>query len=281
MAVDLRNKTLSGPGGWGPYYDEGKEAQKEAYSPYKKTDYGKYVYDTYSDFMRSDQYDGTKDSMKNINILSKGDWEAEQILADAGLKDIGTYDWSVEGDSVLQRLNSMYNNLISQYQNQMQTARDAAVALSDQGYNQNRRNAYIAYRKNQAQLPNQLRQMGITGGASETAQLRANTNYQNQTGAIDSQKASARNQIYNDYQDAFNEYALALNAQRASDIYNEEVRIAERNYENFMNTLDRFQTVKQCDAWLKRYKDQPNWKIRAVKDRRGEIQAAEKAAKKK
>jgi len=53
------------------------------------------------------------------------------------------------------------------------------------------RQAYIGRMQQQKDIPNQLRQMGISGGGSETTLLRAETNYQNRR-ALNEKSAMAR-----------------------------------------------------------------------------------------
>ena len=86
---------------------------------------------------------------------------------------------------------------------QQQEAMAKQLATSKQGtkssYDSNASQNYINYMRQKNALPEQLRAMGVNGGASETAQTRMMNNYAMNQGANEASRASAIAQLQNSY----------------------------------------------------------------------------------
>ena len=67
----------------------------------------------------------------------------------------------------------------------------------NQSYDENARQAYIANMKSKKNLPQQLAASGVTGGATETANLNLQTNYENNLNDININRVNAINDIDN------------------------------------------------------------------------------------
>lgn len=169
---------------------------------------------------------------------------------------------------------------------QAQKTRDAAQ-------NQN----YINYMMNQKNLPNQLARLGLTGGAAESSQLRANTNYENARNATNSDFANAQTNINNTLTAALAQAQAQREAADANarQTYNEKMMAAvqaqkereeqakkekrDKARSEYAETIRRFDTVKKVDAAIRRVKAQggPRWKIQLLQAQRADLLAAEKA----
>lgn len=169
---------------------------------------------------------------------------------------------------------------------QAQKTRDAAQ-------NQN----YINYMMNQKNLPAQLARLGLTGGAAESSQLRANTNYENAQNATNSDFANAQTNINNTLTAALAQAQAQREAADANarQTYNEKMMAAvqaqkereeeqkrqadEKERASYENTIRRYDTIKKVDEAIRRAQKRgyPKWKIRLLQAQRADLLAAEKA----
>lgn len=125
------------------------------------------------------------------------------------------YQENIENDPYMNMYNQQSSMLSSQanaqkaYQQQLLNQSEANI---NTGYNKNANTAYINYRQNQKDLPEQLSNLGATGGASESAALKAQNAYaqnlQQNEAARNSDLASARNS----YSANINDIDSSLNA---------------------------------------------------------------------
>lgn len=165
----------------------------------------------------------------------------------------------------------------------------------DKQQNQN----YINYMMNQRDLPGQLARLGITGGASESSQLRANTNYENIKNNTESERNSALNNITNTMNNNLAQYRLSAASDLRNKLYaNEHERLAaaqklkeqqqarqdakkQRRYERYRDTIRRFDTIGKVDKAIAKAKKtkQPSWKIQLLQAQRADLvaKAAEEA----
>lgn len=132
-----------------------------------------------------------------------------------------------------------YNQLKEAYKKQEEMLREQNRLAVEQGTNrlnaqksninqaadENARQAYVQYMQSQKALPQQLAVQGASGGATETAQLGLQTNYQNNVNSINQNKANRLQEIDNAIVDLQNtgdlstvEQVLANN-QAALDAY--------------------------------------------------------------
>lgn len=102
---------------------------------------------------------------------------------------------------------------------------NAQKANINQAADENARQAYVQYMQSQKALPQQLASQGVTGGATETANLGLQTAYQNNVNSINTNKANRLQEIDNAIVDLQNTGDLAMveqvlaNNQLALDAY--------------------------------------------------------------
>ena len=160
-------------------------------------------------------------------------------------------------------------------------------AQYDKQQNQN----YINYMMNQRALPGQLARLGITGGAAESSQLRANTNYENVKNSTESERNSALNNITNTMNNNMAQYRLSAASDLRNKLYaNEQQRLAaaqklkeqqlarsdakkQRRYERYRDTIRRFDTIGKVDKAIARARKskQPSWKIQLLQAQRADL----------
>lgn len=150
---------------------------------------------------------------------------------------------------------------------QLAASKQGAKANYDSIASQN----YINYMKQKNALPEQLKAMGINGGASESAQTRMMNNYAINQGSNESSRASSLSQLQNSYdtnlanlRNALEERILENNLalQQAQIQYDDT--LAQREYERQMRAEDiaREEKWKQAefDFTKQQYKDDQKWK---------------------
>lgn len=157
----------------------------------------------------------------------------------------------------------------------------------DKQQNQN----YINYMMNQRDLPGQLARLGITGGASESSQLRANTNYENIKNNTESERNSALNNITNTMNNNLAQYRLSAASDLRNKLYaNEQQRLAaaqklkeqqqarsdakkQRRYERYRDTIRRFDTIKKVDSAIAkaRKNKKPAWQIQLLQAQKADL----------
>lgn len=206
-----------------------------------------------------------------------------------------------------QKLNAQYQNLadtlqrnnqrnISDYQAEQQRLADQQRLQTGAQYDKMQNQNYINYMMNQKALPGQLARLGITGGAAESSQLRANTNYENAKNATEGERNSALNNITNTMNNNLAQYRLTADADLRSKLYsNEQQRMAalqklkeaqkqeklakkQRQYDRYRDTIRRFDTIDKVDKAIAkaRKSKQPSWKIQLLQAQRADLVAKAK-----
>ena len=129
-----------------------------------------------------------------------------------------------------------YKNAYKELENQIREQNRLAVeqgtnrlnaqkANVNQAADENARQAYVQYMQSQKALPQQLASQGVSGGATETANLGLQTAYQNNVNTINQNKANRLQEIDNAIVDLQNTGDLAMveqvlaNNQAALDAY--------------------------------------------------------------
>lgn len=114
--------------------------------------------------------------------------------------------WTMMGDLMEKRIESDREGINRQYD-------DAA------------KQAYINHQRQQFALPGQLAASGLTGGASETANINLSNNYSNNLSNINTEKVNANKELDNSILDMRNEYTqmageqILNNSQQVIDAY--------------------------------------------------------------
>lgn len=100
-------------------------------------------------------------------------------------KQLGAYD------PIYQQYASMLQN--NGYKEAIESARQNMIQSTNRQYDNNAKNYYKQYRINEAALPEKLSRLGVTGGASETAQLRLMNGYSGNLYDNETARANALN----------------------------------------------------------------------------------------
>ena len=138
-----------------------------------------------------------------------------------------------------------YNQLKEAYERQEEMLREQNRLAVEQGTNrlnaqktninqaadENARQAYVQYMQSQKALPQQLASQGVSGGATETANLGLQTAYQNNVNAINQNKANRLQEIDN----------AIVDLQNTGDLSTVEQVLANNQaaLDAYMNTFDK------------------------------------------
>ena len=148
-------------------------------------------------------------------------------LSDSSLNSTGDLINTQIGNAYGRQEKDPYMDLYEAYQSQLQSNAASqkeylqkmygeTADILNKNYDKSANNAYINYRQSQAQLPEQLSNLGITGGASESANLKLQsaygTNLSNNEFSRNNDIASARR----DLAQGTNEVDSDLNSQLAN-----------------------------------------------------------------
>ena len=108
---------------------------------------------------------------------------------------------------------------------------NAQKASVNQAADENARQAYVQYMQSQKALPQQLASQGVSGGATETANLGIQTAYQNNVNAINQNKANRLQEIDN----------AIVDLQNTGDLSTVEQVLANNQaaLDAYMNTFDK------------------------------------------
>lgn len=167
---------------------------------------------------------------------------------------------------------SWYQNYANQISNNgalqaIENARKNMTDLTNRQYDTNARNYYTQYRLNENKLPERLSNLGVTGGASETAQLALMNNYSGNLYNNETARANALNSGNMQYDQLVAENSKELANQLASTYlnlakeaqsnktaqadkeykraWNEEARKYERAWNEEARQYERYQTMKE------------------------------------
>ena len=193
--------------------------------------------------------------------------------------------------ALAERLKANNTADINAYNAEQQRLANQQRATIGGQYDKQQNQNYINYMMNQRDLPGQLARLGITGGASESSQLRANTNYENIKNNTESERNSALNNITNTMNNNLAQYRLSAASDLRSKLYaNEQQRLAaaqklkeqqqarsdakkQRRYERYRDTIRRFDTIGKVDKAIARARKskQPSWKIQLLQAQRADL----------
>lgn len=256
---------------------------------------------------------GTQEDLKRIsslamNTLAKG--VARQVSSpETNLKGTKptTTKKATPAKTEQQKLADQYKKLASRLQadnqadinayaaEQQRLANQQRAAIGGQ-YDKQQNQNYVNYMMNQRDLPGQLARLGITGGAAESSQLRANTNYENVKNNTESERNSALNNITNTMNNNLAQYRLSAASDLRNKLYaNEQNRLAaaqklkekqqaekdaqnQRRYERYRDTIRRFDTIGKVDKAIKnaRKNKKPAWQIQLLQAQRADLVAKAK-----
>lgn len=152
----------------------------------------------------------------------------------------------------------IYNELAKNYRAQRETDiarmnqnQAADIAKSNAGYDQSAKQNYINYMQAQKQLPSQLNNLGIRGGATESSLIRLGTNYGSNVAANEAARQTALSDIRKAYAQQIADYDADLNNRlyqaEASAKENQlkwEQEQADKDLERFSGVIEGLYTKK-------------------------------------
>lgn len=157
---------------------------------------------------------------------------------------------------------------------------DSAIKTVQDNASKGRKNAYSAYMMNLKDMPQQMANMGLSGGATETSLLRANTNYENNRNAITTQEQSDINNINTNYQQAMDQYRLQANEDKRKEKADNRRLKAEwdeaqqnKRENRYAKTISGWDSISGIDKEIKRIQKsgKNKWRISYLKARRAEL----------
>ena len=129
-------------------------------------------------------YVGKEFTTTDMNAIAKYVAQQDKLAADKALADAQTTGYNNamgEIESVVQSairpIQQMYANMQTQQNTALQNAQRLSADQIDNAYDLSARDYYQLYKTQQAKLPENLSKAGVTGGASESAQLKLMNNY--------------------------------------------------------------------------------------------------------
>lgn len=186
-----------------------------------------------------------------------------------------------------QQVRDKYAKALTDYTNQRNTEAERARTQVNNQYDTAQRQNYVNYMQNKRELPQMMAQQGITGGASETSALRAQTNYENNYNNAERSRGTELNNINNTLADTLNTYRMTADQNMNDEIAqnrqlraNYEKQLQQEEEQRFANTISGYDNINEIDrliAGISRTGVAP-WRIPYLRARRAELVAAGLAA---
>ena len=209
-------------------------------------------------------YAGKEFTTTDMNAIAKYVYEQDKKAAAAAKNDaynsgynsaMGEVDGMIQ--AAISPIHRMYANMQTQQNTALQNAQRLSADQINNAYNLSARDYYQLYKTQQAKLPENLSKAGVTGGASESAQLKLMNNYsenlykneaarnnqlaginQNYNNQIAQNSINAANQMANAY--------LQMAQQQLS--YKRQDELAQREAQAQAEENAAAQTVSQWNA---------------------------------
>ena len=133
-------------------------------------------------------YAGKEFTTTDMNAIAKYVYEQDKLAASAANEEAynsgknegynaGYNSGYNEGTAGLNEIKQMYSNMQTQQNTALQNAQRLSADQINNAYDLSARDYYQLYKTQQAKLPENLSKAGVTGGASESAQLKLMNNY--------------------------------------------------------------------------------------------------------
>lgn len=173
------------------------------------------------------------------------------------------------------------------FQQQKQAEADRAREQYNTSFDTAQRRNYVNYMQSQKDLPEQLARQGITGGMSETANVRNRLNYENIYAGTEGQRSSAIQGVNNQYADALYNYRTQADANMNTELgTNRQLRseyeqqLQRQKEERFANNIAGYRTLNSVDSAIKAAKKSgETWKIPYLRNQRTAIIQQDKSEK--
>lgn len=182
-----------------------------------------------------------------------------------------------------QQVRDKYAKALADYTNQRNAEADRARATVNNDVNNTQRQNYVQYMENKRDLPQMLARQGITGGASETSALRAQTNYENLYNNAENTRSARLGEINNNLADNLNTYRMTADQNMNDEIAqnrqlraNYEKQLQQEAEQRFANTISGYDNISEIDSLIKSIskKGVDTWRIPYLRARRAELAAA-------
>lgn len=143
------------------------------------------------------------------------------------------------------------------FQKQKQAEADRAREQYNTSFDTAQRRNYVNYMQSQKDLPEQLARQGITGGMSETANVRNRLNYENIYAGTEGQRQSAIRGVNDQYADALYNYRTQADANMNTELgENRRIRSEyeqqrqQQREERFVNNIGAYDTIAKVQAGI-------------------------------
>lgn len=186
-----------------------------------------------------------------------------------------------------QQVRDKYAKALTDYTNQRNTEAERARTQVNNQYDTAQRQNYVNYMQNKRELPQMMAQQGITGGASETSALRAQTNYENNYNNAERSRGTELNNINNTLADTLNTYRMTADQNMNDEIAqnrqlraNYEKQLQQEEEQRFANTISGYDNINEIDRLINGISRTgvATWRIPYLRARRAELVAAGLAA---
>ena len=156
------------------------------------------------DLLGGDSYKGATFGAATLNAIEKKNAEAAAAAKNEAYNSgynsaMGEVDGMIQ--AAISPIHRMYANMQTQQNTALQNAQRLSADQINNAYNLSARDYYQLYKTQQAKLPENLSKAGVTGGASESAQLKLMNNYSEnlyKNEAARNNQLAGVNQNYND-----------------------------------------------------------------------------------
>lgn len=196
---------------------------------------------------------------------------------------------------------SFYDNAIASYENKMKQDAATQKTQTNATYDDQLREAYVNRMQNQRTLANNLAQAGIRGGASETANLKLATTYENSRNDINKSRNAAIAEIDKNANDAIYNYRITQEAAKQEYIQNreaEERQIAEtkrqeqwqaqqtkqaNDEKRYAATISGWTSISKINKLIKKIQKsgKDTWRVKYLRAQRAVLEAKKKKESKK
>ena len=132
------------------------------------------------DLLGGSDYKGATFGAATLNAIDKKNTEAATAAKEEAYNSgynsaMGEVDGMIQ--AAISPIQQMYANMQTQQNTALQNAQRLSADQINNSYNLSARDYYQLYKTQQAKLPENLSKAGVTGGASESAQLKLMNNY--------------------------------------------------------------------------------------------------------
>ena len=132
------------------------------------------------DLLGGSDYKGATFGAATLNAIAKKNAEAATAAKEEAYNSgynsaMGEVDGMIQ--AAISPIHRMYANMQTQQNTALQNAQRLSADQINNAYNLSARDYYQLYKTQQAKLPENLSKAGVTGGASESAQLKLMNNY--------------------------------------------------------------------------------------------------------